>query len=141
MKGADIKHKKMKKSILTIVSALVCVVMYTSCSKSETDDYAKLKGSTWEAASNDGLLFVLRFVDDTQCTMMSGRADGSLSANQIPYTWEYGGNWLGIEGPLFLYHKEDSTQLAYSGKIENGKLNLIFYTGNIENRNLWFNRK
>ena len=124
-----------------IITALICGAMFTSCSKeSDNDILLNLKGSMWEAkitadvcdvegkiVGTVPVLLSLHFIDDSLCTIRSGRLDGTYSANLAEYTWRYGTTFDSIWGQFHLYSKNPDSNLPYcSGSIDKGKLYLNF---------------
>jgi hypothetical protein len=90
----------MRKIALLLISALITFT-FTSCDK-ETDD-STFTGTTWKAKLDDAS-FELRFVNDTICTLMSGR-NGLYSANKETYLYERG---IGID--IFMYKNKNYTE-------------------------------
>ena len=129
----------MKRFLLMIISALLSGVVFTSCEKI---DYNKLEGSTWEAKT-DSMGFILHFVDETVCTILTGRlshgADVLYAGNLITYSWRYASDVDSRWGYFHLYHKGEEGAYAFPGTIESKKLYLaIFDDGN---EGVWFERK
>ena len=115
------KVKANLRNVVAIVICLVVTAMLWGCEKKI--DYDKLEGTTWKA-EKDNVVFTLRFVDDTHCTLMMGRLDGTYSANSATYFWEYN---LSSRWGLFLLNElnvEGEMVLTYSGTVENKELYL-----------------
>jgi hypothetical protein len=84
-----------------------------------------LEGTVWKAET-DNVVFTLRFVDDTCCTLMTGRTDGTYSANSTTYFWRYKSDLDSRWGLFFLseLNAEGELILTYSGTIDNKELYL-----------------
>ena len=122
-------------SNLIITLAVILFAAFTSCKKI---DYHKLEGTTWEAET-DNVVFVLRFVDESTCTIITARNDNTFSANLTTYRWRYASNVDSMWGFFHLYHIGEEGEYAFPGTIENKKLYLGIHGDGYEG--LWFTRK
>ena len=137
----------MERVVLMIIPAMICGILCISCgTKAETDDCAKLKGSIWETETND-VVFTLRFVDETECTIGTTLKDGTLSTNLTTYYWRYASNVDSRWGLFHLYYKGaenkkgEWSEYAFPGTIENKKLFLGIHDKDKGIEGLWFKRK
>ena len=114
----------MKKVFIMIIPALICGILFTSCSsKTESDDYEKLEGVTW-VAEKDNIVFTLRFVDNTVCTLSTARKDDTHSANLTSYRWRYQSMYDSMWALCYLYPINEEEGNGYYGRVENKKLYL-----------------
>jgi hypothetical protein len=90
----------MKNLVLFLAIGLFSVV-FTSCDNA-SDDIEMLVGTTWKAKTDNSNL-ELRFVNDSICTLRSGRNDVSMSANLSTYIYERG---IGID--IFMFIQMDN---------------------------------
>ena len=121
----------MKRLFLVILPALICGLVFTSCSDTAAHDdiVVKLEGTTWEATVN-GAHYTLHFQDSENCSIGTSRTDGSLSLNVVGYSWSYDASGFCTSGKFYLYfdeHHYELGKLACAGSIEKGKIHLQFY--------------
>ena len=114
---------------------LFTVILCTSCEKT---DYQKLEGSTWVAESDD-VLFTLRFVDASICTISTDRKGDTFSSNLTTYRWRYATDVDSRWGYFHLYHMSEEWEYAFPGTVEDKKLYLAIFDNS--NNGVWFNRK
>jgi hypothetical protein len=133
-KHSMLKNKLHLRNLVAIAICLAVTVIFSSCEKI---DYNKLEGTTWEAATED-FLFTLRFVNESECTLLTARNDGTCSANLIPYVWRYASDVDSRWGLFHLYNIGEEADYAFPGTIENKKLFLGIYADG--NEGIWFKR-
>ena len=121
----------MKRVALILCAVILCI----SCEKI---DYQKLEGSTWVAETDD-VLYTLRFVDASVCTIGTGRKDDTYSSNLTTYHWRYASNVDSRWGTFHLYNMSEEWEYAFSGSVEDKKLYLAIY--NNGDNGVWFKRK
>lgn len=118
--------KKCKlRNVVAIAICLTAISVFSSCEK--VIDHNKLEGTVWKAETDEGI-FNLRFVDETNCTLGTGRKDGTFSANLTTYFWSYGSDYDSRWGLFFLNELNAEGEIVlpptYSGTIENKELYL-----------------
>jgi len=110
------------RNVVAIAICLAATTMFSGCEKKT--NYNKLEGTTWKAET-DTVVFILRFIDETSCTLMTGRTDGTYSSNLTTYFWRYSSDVDSIWGLFFLYElneKGEIVLLTYSGTIDKNEL-------------------
>jgi len=118
------KEKVNLRNVIVIAICLTVTTMFSSCEKKT--DYNKLEGTTWKAET-DTVVFILRFIDETSCTLMIGRTDGTYSANSTTYFWRYRSDVDSQWGLFFLSELKENGETVsetYSGTIDNKELYL-----------------
>jgi hypothetical protein len=117
----------MKRLVLLIIPALIFVIVFASCSKATAiDDYEndeKLEGATW-VAERDNIVFTLRFVDKTLCTLGTVRKGNTYSANLTTYWWRYQSIHDSMWALCYLHPTDGEEGNSYYGRVENKKLYL-----------------
>lgn len=117
---------KEKSKIYAAIIAIL-MMMGTTCEREELNDPFYLVNSKWHFESVESNM-LLHFVNETECTISSGRNDGTYSANRTTYIWRYrtmADSWSG-DIVLFKKNSDGSTgERAYIGMVKGPKLSLI----------------
>ena len=101
----------------------VCFLLFgalTGCNK-ETDK-EKLAGSEWEAKIDDATI-VLRFVDESNCTISAGRK-GLYSMNMTTYFYRLSTDIDSWPGHFGVYETGDHLTIFYYGFIDKNEITL-----------------
>jgi hypothetical protein len=130
------KNKLNLRNVIAIAICLAVTTVFSSCEKKT--DYNKLEGTTWETEV-DNVIFTLRFLNSSECTIGTARHDNSFSANLIPYRWRYANEFESRWGRFHLYHTDEEGEYAFAGITENKKL--LLKDVRSDHEDLWFTRK
>ena len=127
----------MKKVVLIIISALIFGIVLTNCSsKTASDDYEKLEGTTW-VAETESVVLTLRFLDESVCTFGAIRKDDTNSDNLTTFRWRYQSIHDSVWALFHMYPMNEEGH--YHGTVDNKKLFLTIYEDEI--KVLCFERK
>ena len=119
----------MKRAILMIIPVLICGMMFLGCNSDEPGDKeALLEGSVWQSQV-DEVVHTLTFTDKNECTLTTGRTDGTYSVNRTSYFWRYSSDIDSLWGLFHIY---------FTGTDKDGKEVLHhFASGTIEDKKLY----
>lgn len=111
-----------------IIAAIIAifVVTATSCEKEDLNNPSDLVGTNWVYKFEEVTLHLL-FVDKKECTIRSGRNDGTYSANLSTYIWRYKTEADSWAGDIVMFKKNsDGTEgeRAYIGVFKGNNIHL-----------------